>query len=163
MSAFPGYYFDPFGSSLIPSVYICMPYERVPGEITTITIPILQSQTRDYAKELLNRVRYLRDTYVTAFEPGAVLPNAQAFKDAESFILQLPLNRTEMPTINVASDGEVNFCWSNRNGAHIDLGFFGNGTYSYYAGNAGKEIMGENIETKSNVPDELIEIAASSA
>jgi hypothetical protein len=157
------FYYDPFGS-LVPSIVICVPYAGAIGELTTITIPVLEQQPRDYAKELLNRVRYLRDAYVTPFQPGGVVPNAQAFKDAEIFILKLPLNRTEMPTINVASDGEVNFCWSNSDGAHIDLGFFGNGTYSYYArGGTGLEIMGEKIDTKNMVPDELINIASSAA
>lgn len=155
------FYYDPFGS-LVPPIVICVPYTGVAGEVTTITVPVLEQQPRDYAKELLTRVRYLRDTYVSAFEPGGVVPDPQAFKDAEVFILKLPLNRTEMPTINVASDGEVNFYWSNSSGAKIDLGFFGNGTYSYYArGGTGREISGENIVTKHKVPDELIDIAAS--
>jgi hypothetical protein len=162
MNNYSGIYYDPFGS-LVPSIIICVPHMNPAAEITTITLPVLETQTRDYAKELLNRIRYLRDAYVMPFEPGAVIPNAQAFKDAEAFILKLPLNRTEMPAVNVASDGEVNFCWANSGGAHIDLGFFGNGTYSYYGRGAGKEIMRERVDTKGQVPDELIEVAASSS
>lgn len=140
-----------------------MPDAMSIDHLATITMPVVEIQTRDYAKELLNRVRYLRDTYVSPFEPGAILPNPQAFNDAEIFIRKLPLNRTEMPTINVAADGEVNFCWLNSGGARIDLGFFGNGTYSYYGCGAGKEVMGDKIEAAAQVPDDLIKVAASSA
>jgi hypothetical protein len=81
--------------------------------------------------------------------------------DAESFILKLPLNRTGMPAINVASDGEVNFSWSGVN-THIDLGFFGNGTYSYYGRGGGAEVVGEDVAAKSDVPKDLLKIAANS-
>ncbi len=160
MKTISGQYVDPFGS-IIPAFVVYMPAGvSFAGEITTITVPVVASQTRDYAKELLNRVRYLQSTYVTPYEPAGTVPSAQAFKDAESFILKLPLTRTGMPSINVASDGEVNFCWSNDD-THIDLGFFGNGTYSYYGRSPGKEIIGEKVETNSEVPDDLLGIAIS--
>jgi hypothetical protein len=74
----------------------------------------------------------------------------------------LPLTTTGMPTINVASDGEVNFSWSGAN-THIDLGFFGNGTYSYYGRGAGIEAFGENVAAKDAVPKDLLKIAADAA
>ena len=129
------------------------------GDVATISVPAIEPRARDYAKELLDRVRYLRDTYVTPYDPSGVAPTPQAFNDAESFIRLLPLNRTQMPTINVASDGEVNFCWSSDT-THIDLGFFGNGTYSYYGRSPAQEVIGENIMSKSGMPDELVKIAA---
>jgi hypothetical protein len=161
MKTITGQYSYPFGS-LVPAFVMYVPgTSAFAAEITTITVPVIASQTRDYAKELLNRVRYLQDTYVTPYEPGGILPSTQAFKDAESFILKLPLTRTGMPAINVASDGEVNFSWSGPN-THIDLGFFGNGTYSYYGRGAGTEVTGENVAAKSDVPNDLLRIAANS-
>jgi hypothetical protein len=154
-------YFDPFGS-YIPAIVVYAPLSAGACEITTITIPVAESLTRDYAKELLDRLRYLKGTYIKPYGPGSVLPAAQAFNDAESFILKLPLNRTGMPTINVASDGEVNFCWSNDQ-ARIDLGFFGNGTYSFYGSSGGNEVVGEEVAADSPVPTDLLKIASLSA
>ena len=153
-------YRDPLGT-LVPAIVVYMPdYNNVMGaEITQITVPILEQQPRDYAKDALDRVRYLKNTYVRPHQPGATLPTAQAFKDAEAFILKLPLNRTGMPTINIASDGEVNFCWSGGP-TRVDLGFFGNGTYSYYAQSGQDESTGENIKAQDDVPTELLKIAS---
>ena len=36
------------------------------------------------------------------------------------------------PHLSFADDGEINFLW-NQDGIHIDLGFYGTGTYSYFA------------------------------
>src|ERR1700682_1723472 len=151
-------YFDAFGPS-IPAIVVYTPDFGAACEITTITIPVLETITRDYAKELLNRVRYLRGAYVSPIEAGGVAPSMNAFQDADSFILKLPLNRTGMPTINVASDGEVNFCWSNAQ-SRIDLGFFGNGTYSYYGSGGGNEVIRDDVAANSPVPADLLEIAS---
>jgi hypothetical protein len=155
-------YSTAFGS-LIPELVIYMPVPgALAGEIATITVPLLNAQPRDYAKEMLNRIRYLQDTYIVPYQPGGVAPTSQAFSDAESFILKLPLNRTGIPVINVAADGEVNFNWTGKN-THIDLGFFGNGTYSYFGRGAGTEAIGENVAAKSDIPEDLLKIATNAA
>ena len=149
---------DPFGPTAPAVIRYVSGYA---GQIDTVTVMITMSAPRDYATELLDRVRYLKDVYVTPYEPGGVVPSAQAFADAESFILKLPLNRTGMPKIDVASDGEVNFCWFSDN-SRVDLGFFGNGTYSYFGQAPGSEVAGENVAATSEVSPDLVKIAASS-
>jgi hypothetical protein len=160
MTIFPisGELKDPLGTAVPGIIFYAGNF--VQGPITCINAAIVQTPTLDYAKSLLDRVRYLRRTYTAPFGPNAVIPSVEAFKDAEAFIRKLPLHRTGLPTINVASDGEVNFDWST-NAIQIDLGFFGNGTYSYYArgGNYG-EISGDGIAVETEVPKELVRIAA---
>lgn len=160
MSIFPisGENRDPLGLPMPAIVYYVD--SAMQGAYTYINASSIEYKTPDYAKELLDRVRYLRKAYTKAFAPHGVAPNARAFNEAEAFIKTLPLNRTGLPTINVASDGEVNFDWSSGI-SKIDLGFFGNGTYSYYArgGNYG-EISGDDIAVGTEVPEQLIKIAS---
>lgn len=141
-------------------VYVSDPLQ---GPITFINAAAVPAKTQDYAKDLLDRIRYLRNTYVLPIAPNGTAPSPQAFNDAEAFIRKLPLNRTGLPTINVASDGEVNFDWSNDI-SQIDLGFFGNGTYSYYArGGNYAEVSGDDVTVETDVPDELVKIASVTA
>jgi hypothetical protein len=129
------------------------------GELSVIHAPTVAGSAREYAKELLDRLRYLKSRYVSAYGPGSVPPSAQAFQDAEVFIRKLPLNRMSTPIINVASDGEVNFDWS-KNDARVDLGFYGNGTYSFYGRSVYGEIVGEDVDVGADVPKEIIGFTA---
>ena len=59
------------------------------------------------------------------------------------------------PHISLADDGEVNFAWAQE-GMLIDLGFYGTGTYSYYArGREGDERLGDDISVMTSLPEEL--------
>ncbi len=59
------------------------------------------------------------------------------------------------PHISLADDGEVNFTWS-QGGVWIDLGFYGTGTFSYYARDEeGKEMFGDDMPVMSPFPDDL--------
>ena len=64
--------------------------------------------------------------------PGADWPVDEAFLDAGEFAERLPIQMRVAPHISLADDGEVNFAWS-QDGMLIDLGFYGSGTYSFYA------------------------------
>ena len=60
----------------------------------------------------------------------------KAVKEAKDFVYWLAsrhklLGQT-IPHISLANDGEVNFLWRTERGV-LDLGFYGTGTYSYYA------------------------------
>ena len=60
----------------------------------------------------------------------------KAVKEAKDFVYWLAsrgklLGQT-VPHISLANDGEVNFLWRTERGV-LDLGFYGTGTYSYYA------------------------------
>jgi hypothetical protein len=61
------------------------------------------------------------------------------------------------PSIGLADDGEVNFLW-DYGGVHIDLGFYGTGTFSYYARDLeGNEYFGDDTSS-DKLPDDLAEI-----
>ena len=64
--------------------------------------------------------------------PAAEWPSGRAFEDARTFIHALPVSSIPLPHLSFADDGEINFLW-NQDGIHIDLGFYGTGTYSYFA------------------------------
>ena len=88
--------------------------------------------------------------------PDAIWPNAQAFADAQTFIRRLPLNVIPLPEISLADDGEVNFLWQS-DGVHVDLGFYGTGTCSYFArGKDGRRIHGDDAPASEGLPSEII-------
>ena len=90
--------------------------------------------------------------------PGATWPTAQAFRDAAIFIRKLPLDSIPMPYIGLADDGEVNFLWK-KDGVHVDLGFYGTRTYTYFAhGKDGHPIDGEDIPASEGLPSEIVEL-----
>ena len=71
-------------------------------------------------------------------------PTNQAYKDAILFLKVLPTGSL-LPSIGFADDGEVNFSWK-QNGIHIDLGFYGDGTYSYFAKDSeGNKYYGDDV------------------
>ncbi len=71
------------------------------------------------------------------------------------FTKQLPEDLEEVPHISLAEDGEVNFTWSGGT-IHVDLGFYGTGTFSYYSRDSeGREFFGDDISVTSSLPEEL--------
>ena len=87
--------------------------------------------------------------------PGAVWPNAQAFSDAYSFVRGLRGALIPLPEISLADDGEINFLW-NHGGVHVDLGFYGTGTCSYFArGRYGQRFHGEDVPASKGLPSEI--------
>ncbi len=77
--------------------------------------------------------------------PSTNWPDRSAFEDARTFIVKLPLANIPEPVIRFADDGEINFLWISEK-AHIDLGFYGAGTYSYFGHSSdGREIQDENV------------------
>ena len=81
-----------------------------------------------------------------------VLPSPQAWRDARTFVLNLPEPLTQLPNIGLASDGEINFLWK-QGGLHIDLGLYGSGTFSYYARDeVGREYFGDAGSVVDGLP-----------
>ncbi len=90
--------------------------------------------------------------------PEGRWPTSQAFRDAEIFISKLPLDSIPIPDMGLADDGEVNFLWK-EGGVHVDLGFYGTRTYTYFArGKDGRPIDGENILASEVLPSEIVEL-----
>jgi hypothetical protein len=104
---------------------------------------------------LLERLAELRWLPEEQRWPGADWPVEEAFFDAAKFTEWMPVPLKAAPHISLADDGEVNFAWS-RDGMRIDLGFYGTGTYSFYARDEdGKEWFGDDVEVISPIPYEL--------
>jgi hypothetical protein len=105
--------------------------------------------------KLLAQLATLQQTPQDDRWPDAVWPEAQAFEDAQTFIRRLPLNIIPLPKISLADDGEVNFLWQ-RDSVHVDLGFYGTGTCSYFArGEDGRRMHGEDVPASEGLPLEI--------
>ena len=78
----------------------------------------------------------------------------KAYTDALEFIIALPSEMVSHPNLMVAEDGDVMFIWGDwqdKTNLYIDLGFFGDGTYSFYA------TEGQNSIAKDDVPSHVID------
>lgn len=107
-------------------------------------------------EKLFARLEVMRRTPVEERWPGAVWPNAQAFEDAKTFIRSLPLTLIPTPHISLADDGEINFLWKDEE-VHIDLGFYGTSTYSYFArGKDKRRIYDENVLASEGLHPEIV-------
>ena len=119
--------------------------ERSP---TTLT-PSLQFQ------QLVGRLDQLRSVPENERWPSSEPPDDAAFRDARAFLDRLPFPLAALPHISLADDGEVNFAW-DEGVLHIDLGFYGAGTFSYYARSAdGQEYFGDDVPAGSALPPTL--------
>ena len=90
--------------------------------------------------------------------PCAEWPNERAFEDAYIFIQHLDLTSIPVPIITLADDGEVNFLWK-YDPVHVDLGFYGTGSYSYFACHTdGRESVGDNVSADRGLLPEIIQL-----
>ena len=106
--------------------------------------------------KLLAQLVTLRETPEAERWLGATWPDVRAFADAETFIHRLPLNMIPLPEISLADDGEVNFLWQS-DGVHVDLGFYGTGTFSYFArGKDGRRMHSADVPVSAGVPREIV-------
>ena len=106
-------------------------------------------------RQLVQRLEQLRATPKRERWPGGEFPDNAAFRDAAAFVNRLPFPLAALPHISLADDGEVNFAWDG-DGLHIDLGFYGTGTFSYYARGAdGQEYYGDDLPADSTLPSAL--------
>jgi hypothetical protein len=109
---------------------------------------------------LFDRLNVLKAKYSSAWLPDSIPAKESAFQNARDFVLTLPLNRILKPAIHVASDGEVNFQWIGPD-FQIDLGFYGDGNFSFYGAKAGsKPILGDEVPVKQGIPKELADFAS---
>ena len=82
-------------------------------------------------------------------------PLQDAFADAESFVERLPTPLRFIPHVSLADDGEINFYW-NGDGIYVDLGFYGTGSYSYFAiDQRGRKYHGDDVPVGGTVPAAL--------
>jgi hypothetical protein len=85
-----------------------------------------------------------------------------AVNDAETFARSF-LHDDELtkPIISLAADGEIAFLWALPD-IRLDLGVYGDGTYSYYGrSSTGKEYMSDEESIDAPLPDELLKLIRS--
>ena len=110
---------------------------------------------------LLRRLEVLEHRPESERWPAAEWPSDKAFADARAFIYALPMSLIPLPHLSLADDGEINFFWG-QDGIHIDLGFYGPGTYSYYAcGKDGEGFYENDIPIFRGLPDALLALLGS--
>jgi hypothetical protein len=81
----------------------------------------------------------------------------QTIQDALIFANNLDFNNIHTPYISLARDGEVSFWWDLKT-IKLGLGFYGDGTYSYYAKlENGKEFFGDDKDSSLTLPLEILE------
>jgi len=84
-------------------------------------------------------------------------PSAKTIKDTLYFLKQLPLD-IPLPYSGLSGDGEISLFW-DKNDIFADLGFTGDGKYSYYArGMDGKEYHGNYIPLSSTLPEDFVKV-----
>ena len=116
------------------------------------------SRNNKLIRDLLAQLEKLKKTPKEDRWPNATWPTAQAFRDAAIFIRKLPLDSIPMPNMGLADDGEVNFLWK-KDGVHVDLGFYGTCTYTYFAhGKDRRPIDGEDVPASEGLPSEIVDL-----
>lgn len=81
--------------------------------------------------------------------PQSKAPTFQSIEDAERFAREIDWKSSLQPMISAAEDGEVNFYWKSES-IYIDLGFHGDGTYSFFAKlDNGETLVGDDIPARA--------------
>lgn len=110
-----------------------------------------------HTTEFITKLRKL-GTYQSGWNcSGPVTPSDASIHDAEQFARNHDFDSIHLPGISAADDGEINFWWDVE-GLYIDLGFFGDGSYSFYARLPnGKEIAVDHAPLSQPLPGELVQ------
>ena len=106
---------------------------------------------------VLEQINRLRSDPGSEQPSWAIRPKDQAFIDAQNFVSAWPSEGIPMPNVGLADDGEVNFLWEGS-GLHVDLGFFGDGTYSCYARAPGIRVAIDEVSAGYGIFPALQEI-----
>ncbi|MNF91786.1 hypothetical protein D3C84_744010 [compost metagenome] len=116
-------------------------------------------QRQSLKNNLLEKIRGLLTLSAGWDGYTAKVPVSGAIDDAEQFTSNLlPSDGFTLPTVTAASDGEVNFSWKNSLG-YIDLGFYGDQTYSYYVRlQNGEELLSDESPLSESLPTKVIDI-----
>ena len=122
------------------------PASTFPSDVLVTTAPLA----------VINRIHEL-GTYREGWNrPDTVAPSRAALNDAEQFVQKQDFASLHLPSIGAADDGEINFWW-DVNGLYIDLGFFGDGSYSFYARLPdGKEILDDHVPVSKPLPSGIL-------
>jgi len=105
----------------------------------------------------LNAINTLRQLNNGWNGSDSISPPLQTLADAEAFArLVFDAHAISEPIISPANDGEINFFWKTEF-ITLDLGFFGDGSYSYYAKTSdGIEYYMDDALASTDLPEEII-------
>jgi hypothetical protein len=137
--------------------------EAFPADTTKTNIPAMSAgQILDKDRsdlEVISRIRKLGTCKPEWLNPNSKAPSARAIQDAEVFSKVLfGGDNLKIPHVSPAEDGEVNFWWEDPTGM-VDLGFYGNGKYSYYARlSNGAEFIQDAVPITQSLPFELLNL-----
>ncbi len=108
--------------------------------------------------QVIARIREL-GTYPDGWDGAEVkAPTTEAVRDAEGFARSLPLEKIHAPHVSLASDGEINFLWILPH-FRLDLGFYGDGSYSYYGRKpAGEEFIADEKSCDQPLENEILQL-----
>ncbi|MGH8557820.1 MAG: hypothetical protein ACRESZ_10245 [Methylococcales bacterium] len=105
------------------------------------------------------RIRALA-TYSQGWDGADGRPPTEAtVDDAETFAwLLLRDERIATPIVSLSADGEIAFLWALPT-FRLDLGFYGDGTYSYYGRSSnGKEFISDEESIEAPLPEEILQL-----
>lgn len=103
------------------------------------------SQTNSVVRSI-RKLALLEDNW---HSPQSKAPTAKSIEDAERFAREIDWKSSLQPMVSAAEDGEVNFYWKNES-IYIDLGFHGDGTYSFFAKlDNGETLVGDDIPARA--------------
>lgn len=105
---------------------------------------------------IISRIQALRNYSDGWNGPDSVGPSDQTIKDAEQFANSIDFDSIHMPNVSLANDGEISFFWDIK-GLYLDLGFLGDGSYSFYAKPPkGKEVIVDNAPLSRPLPQNIL-------
>lgn len=106
----------------------------------------------------IGRIREL-GMYEDGWDGGhAKAPHSTTVRDAELFARLLFSVETSPPHVSLATDGEINFLWRLPS-IRLDLGFYGDGTYSYYGcSSTGEEFLADEMSIHTLLPQRLLHL-----
>ena len=108
--------------------------------------------------QMLTRIRQLA-IYPHGWDgANGKAPSQAAVRDAECFTRILVHDDVYAPSISLATDGEINFFWMLPH-FRLDLGFYGDGTYSYSGTTtAGDEFLADEIPVSTPLPTTILQL-----
>ena len=112
--------------------------------------------------KILARIRAI-GSYLDGWDDNNGRPaTQQSISDAENFMWKL-FPTVKEPFITLASDGEINFLWILPN-FRLDLGIYGDGSYSYYGKTSGgEEFIADETPIDENLPEEILALITNKA
>lgn len=131
--------------------------ERIINSLSENITPfeIIENDSVNFIKSQIDRISLYESGWNGERSIGA---STLTVNDAKKFCEILFATDVRIPKVSLADDGEINFYWSFDKNI-LDLGFFGDGNYSYYfKGKDGKELFADDMPINEILNDKIIEL-----